>query len=70
MEEPSLAAGTRVIKKSQVHVTGSSGVAPGPGQPSVQIREEGGKIRALEVHCPCGGKILIDLEFSPSDKKE
>lgn len=71
MDPAGVSPETRVIKKSQVQATGAPASACANGAPSVQIREEGGKVRGLEVHCPCGSKIQIDLDFAanPSSKE-
>lgn len=70
MEESGISQGMRVIKKSQIHAPGSPASAPSCGLPSVQLREEGGKPRFLEVHCACGGKISIELEFGSVAREE
>lgn len=64
MDSAGVSPETRVIKKSQVQVTGSGTPVAAAGAPSVRLREEGGKVRGLEVQCPCGGKIQIDLDFA------
>ncbi len=58
---------SRVIKKSQVLPAGS---VPPPEKsveaslPGVRLREENSEIKAIEVHCNCGSKIVIDCDYS------
>lgn len=60
---------TRVIKKSQVQASGSAPCeASVSNGPAVKLREEGGKVRGLEVQCSCGGKIQIDFEFAAREE--
>lgn len=69
MEEHRFSASPRVIKKDQVRLQPAGGTpAPSASLPSVRLREEGGVVKAIEVSCTCGGKIVIDCEYGKEEK--
>ena len=70
MEEQKFSASPRVIKKDQVRLQSVAGAhsAASPPLPAIQLREEGGVVKAIELTCVCGGKIVIDCEYGKEER--